>query len=168
MTDTKIESIEPFELNSYSFKTLQEEIRADQNCKVLLKELHQYLLKDGSISPIEAGSMARGADYFLRDFMIDNRRSNIFEISPELIQSFAGNWYIVSTLEPNMTELESILIGIRHFYRFCAKMKLINPAISEEIQQVCIQYEFYQQRIERFNDISGDGFTAWNSACPLP
>ncbi|MDX2479647.1 MAG: hypothetical protein QNK24_04845 [Desulfuromusa sp.] len=166
-TEKKFKPIDPFDPEIYTIDTLEDEIRADQNCKVLLKLYHQYLLENMQVSPLDAGSMASGADYYLRDYMIDNRRTNIFNISPELIHSFAGNWYIINTLNPNMTELESILLGVSNFYRFCAAKKLIPPAIVEKVNLACSRPDYYQQRIESFNDLSGDGFSAWNSSCPL-
>ena len=166
-TDRTSEQDDLFDQKNYSIQTLDDEIRADQLCKVLLKEYHQYLLINKSTSPLEAGSMASGADYYLRDFMIDNRRTNIFKISPELIYSFAGNWYIVNTLEPNLVELESIMIGVGYFYCFCAEKKMINQTMAEKVSQACSRHEYYRQRIETFNNLSGDGFSAWNNACPL-
>ena len=156
-----------FDQKNYVIETLDDEIRTDQLCKALLKKYHQYLLEDKEISPLEAGSMASGADYYLRDFMIDNRRINIFNISPELIHGFAGNWYIVNTLEPNMVELENILVGVGHFYSYCAEKKMINGSMTEKVLQACSRYEYYRQRIEIFNNLSGDGFRDWNNACPL-
>ena len=162
----KHDQIDALNRKSYVIETLEDEIKADNNCKVLLKQFHSYLLNNKNISPIEAGSMASGTDYFLRDFMIDNRRINIFDISPDLVRSFAGNWYITSTLEPNMTELESILAGISHFYSFCAEKNCVKPEIAQKVCQACTQTEYYQQRIENFHNISGDGYIAWNSECP--
>ena len=163
-----IEPIDPFSRHIYVIENLEDEIRADRNCKELLQLFHSDLLNNKRVEPLEAGSMASGADYYLRDFMIDNRRTNIFEITPELVLSFAGNWYIISTIEPNMAELESILNGVSHFYRFCAEQELVNPGIAEEVSLTCTRIDYYQQRIDTFNDIAGDGFIAWNSTCPLP
>lgn len=157
-----------FERSRYLIKTLEDEIKADNNCKALLQQFHLYLLNNKNIDPISAGSMASGADYFLRDFMIDNRRTSIFEISPELVRSFAGNWYIINTIEPNMVELESILTGISHFYRFCAEHNVISSETGEAVHDASAQSEYYQQRIDDFHDISGDGFIPWDIACPLP
>lgn len=166
-TGNRPKHIDPFKHSNYSIESLDDEIRADQICKVLLKEYHQYLLKNKEISPLEAGSMASGADYYLRDFMIGNRRTNIFNISPELIYSFAGNWYIINTLEPNLVELESILNGVDHFYSFCTEKKMIDLMMTEKVSQACSHHEYYRQRIESFNNLSGDDFTTWNNACPL-
>jgi len=152
---------------TYTIETLDDEIKADTNCKLLLQNFHQYLLNNKDITPLEAGSMAGGADYYLRDYMIDNRRKNIFSISVDLIHGFAGNWYISNTLEPNMTELKSILIGIKNFYDYCAAKELITPTTTIQIAQACTQFDFYQQRIESFNDLTGDGYVDWNKACPL-
>ncbi len=169
MTTTKSQSMQTnlFNQQEYAIETLEDEIRVDQSCKLLLLEYHQYLLKNMEIAPLVAGSMASGADYYLRDFMIDNRRTNIFHISPELIQSFAGNWYIINTLEPNMVELERILIGTSHFYNYCVKKNLVTSATAEKVERACSQLCYYQQRIESFHNLSGDGFTAWDKSCPL-
>jgi len=152
---------------SYTFGTLEDEIKVDKLCKLLLQQYHQYMLKNNDISPLQAGTYASGADYFLRDFMIDNRRTNILEISPELIHRFAGNWYIITTLEPNMAELENILIGVHLFYTFCTEKKMLEPIRAEEVHQACSRTEYYRERIESFNEITGDGFIVWNSSCPL-
>jgi len=85
-----------FDSKKYAIETFDDELRVDNLCKELLQQYHQYLLNNNDISQIQAGSHASGADYFLRDFMIDNRRTNIIDISPELIHSFAGNWYIIN------------------------------------------------------------------------
>jgi len=156
-----------FEPQKYVIETFDDELRVDNLCKELLQQYHQHLLNNNDISPIQAGSHASGADYFLRDFMIDNRRTNIIDISPELIHSFAGNWYIINTLEPNMEELGNILHGIDFFYRFCAEKKMVDPSLTEQIHQACSRIEYYQERIESFHEISGDGYMVWNSSCPL-
>ncbi len=169
MQDTTPESLQThhFDPKKYTIKTLEDEIKVDTLCQVLLKDYHNYLLKNKGISPLQAGSHASGADYFLRDFMIDNRRTNITDITPELIHSFAGNWYIINTLEPNMEELESILHGIEFFYHFCAEKNMLAPILVEKIGQACSRIDYYRERIESFHAISGDGYSVWNSSCPL-
>lgn len=166
-TTQKTEQTHPFDPQKYAIETFDDEIRVDKLCKVLLKQYHQYLLNNNDISPLLAGAHASGADYFLRDFMIDNRRTNITEISAELIHSFAGNWYIINTLEPNMEELGTILHGIDFFYRFCAEKKMVTASLPEKIHQACSRIGYYQERIESFHEISGDGYSVWSSSCPL-
>ena len=166
-TEPQPNQTDPFDAENYTIGTLEDEIRADQTCKVLLKLYHQYLLKDKSISPLEAGTQASGADYFLRDFMLDNRRTSPFKLSADLVRRFAGNWYIISTLEPNMVELKNILAGVSCFADFCVANNMIGQPLAKKINQSCSNIEFYQQRIDSFNDLSGDNFTAWNNDCPL-
>lgn len=166
-TEAKPKQTDPFDPDSYSIETLEDEIRADQTCKELLKLFHQYLLKNKNISPSEAGTHASGADYFLRDFILDNRRTSPFKLSVDLIHRFAGNWYIITTLEPNVAELKNILDGVSYFADFCVANKMLDQALAKKIAQTCSNMEFYQQRIDSFNDLSGDQFIAWNHDCPL-
>jgi hypothetical protein len=152
---------------NYSIRTLDDEIRADRLCQQLLKIFFQELLDQKNLEPRVAGSHAHGADYFLRNYMIDHCRENIFIINPERLIAFAGNWYIVSTLEPNMVELESLLQGIESFYAFCAAKKLIDPSSMSSITAACFDLSFYEKRIADFHALKGNEFIAWNQACPL-
>lgn len=152
---------------NYQVDNLDSEIRAEQYCAQLLKLFHQYLLQEQGIEPLDAGSRAAGADYFLREFTIGRCRDNIFAATAERIRQFAGNWYIISTLEPNMCELESILQGVASFYGYCAIHQLVERETAEQIAQSCELHDYYRQRIEDFHNISGNGYNQWNQACPL-
>ena len=150
---------------AYTITCLEDEVRIDQLCRELLQEFHQHLkVKD---DPLMAGSKAAGTDYFLRDFMIDNQRENIFSLSPERIRAFAGNWYIVSTLEANLKELKSILAGVKEFAQFCHEKEMIEHPMSLSVAAACDDMEYYKDRIDSFHALTGDGFLAWNSACPI-
>ena len=152
---------------NYATGTLEDELRINHLCKQLLKEFHQHLLQACQLDPLEAGAQAAGADYFLLDFMIDNQRANIFDASDLHLKKFAGNWYIISNLEPNIDELRVMLDGTANFYHYCAQLKLIKPESARQINAACQQIDYYQQRIEVFLDISGDGYLAWEQECPL-
>jgi hypothetical protein len=168
MTD-EIPEFEPARLrdtNSYEINSLADEIRVDRLCSLLLRQFHRHLLENGHCAPLAAGSLASGADYFLREFMIGHRRSNIFNATADHVRRFAGHWYIVSNLEPNLTELNDLLQGTAAFYGFCAELQLVAPETAESIRQACGQLDSYQQRIESFHAITEDGFRSWEENCP--
>lgn len=146
----------------YEIACLEDEIRADQLCGVLLGQFHTYLLEQKKSPSLEAGSLARGADYFLRNFLIDQLRQNIFHIKPEQVRKFGGHWYILNNLEPNLKELESFLLGIDGFYRYCAEEGLIEQARVKQVGQACSDLDYYAERIESFHRISGDEFVLWD------
>lgn len=152
---------------NYSITSLEEEIRADRHCSALLKHFHQHLLHELKTDPLEAGSLAAGADYFLREFIIGSQRENILDIPALRVRQFGGNWYIIRNLEPNMDELTDMMLGTAAFYRYCATQKLIEVTTAEEITQECAQLDDFAKRIEEFHDISGDGYKDWDQCCPL-
>lgn len=156
------------EASQFDIASLEDEIRADQLCVELLKQFCTYLSEQEDEDPLTAGALARGADHFLREFIIGDRRENLFRLSPERVRQFAGNWYIVKTLEPNMAELGDILDGVAAFYDWLAKLGLYDSGQAEKITWHCRQLDFYQQRIDQFWDIKDDGYSSWNRACPLP
>ena len=156
----------PFAAADFQVDTLEDEIHVDALCCHLLRHFYNKCVEDGE-TPEEAGKKARGADYFLRDFMIADRRKNIFEVEAQDITAFAGNWYIVRNLEPNMAELQEILAGVDAFYRFCRDGGCIGETSYPPLSTACGTTEYYRQRIDSFWEITDDGYFAWNAECPL-
>lgn len=156
-----------FNTASYNISDLETEIKVDQRCAALLKNFHQYLLTELKLEPLDAGALAAGADYFLREFLIGGRQENIFSCTPERVKQFGGHWYIIRNLEPNMAELTTLLSGTAGFYQFCAAKKLTDAGNAEAITKTCSELDYFRQRIEDFHAISGGGFAAWEQACPL-
>jgi len=152
--------------DNFFISDLNDEIRVDKLCQRLLKNFHQSLLERGDCPPLEVGAMAGGADYFLRDYVIDTLRSNIFHISARQVRGFAGNWYIHRTLEPNMKELGVILKGVAAFYHYCAGTGWVNSSVSHEIAATCADLDYFHRRIDSFHALKGDDYSGWCEECP--
>ncbi len=153
--------------DNFFMNDLNEEIRVDQLCQSLLKNFHQSLLGRDDCTSLEAGSMAGGADYFLRDYVIDTLRANIFHITARQVRGFAGNWYIHRTLEPNMKELEAILKGVKAFYNYCVENGWIATATGRDIAEICVDLDYFHRRIDSFHALKGDDYLNWCEQCPF-
>lgn len=153
--------------DNFNIRNLDDEIRVDQLCVQLLRLFCRDRIERGGLDPLAAGELARNADYFLREFVIADRSENLFRLPTGRIRQFAGNWYIVKTLEPNMVELKAILAGVEDFYRYCLENGKISAECYEGIARECRDLDYYEQRIESFWDISGDGYAAWERECSL-
>jgi hypothetical protein len=146
--------------------TMEDDLRVDLNCKRLLQQFYNRLLADG-LSPEEATLFANGADYFLRDFVVDIKGLNLFAEKTGIVRQFAGNWYIVNTLDPDIRQLTRHLQGIKAFYGYLRDRELISAAYLENISKECDDLFFYERRIESFWAISGDGYPDWERECSL-
>ena len=155
-----------FAPEQFEIRNLQDEIRVDRLCSEFLKLFYLDLVEEGR-SAEDASALAYGADYFLREFVIPDRLENIFALRPERMRQFAGNWYIVRTLEPNMAELDGILAGTLAFYRYCRKVGKIDPTLLAAMEKECADFDYYQKRIESFWAIENDGYLAWEQECSL-
>ena len=160
------EQVQARDRENYQITSLADEIRADQLCALLLKQFHLALLEKIKLDPLEAGSLAAGADYFLRDYLISNQLANIFDATAETVRRFAASWYILNNLEPNLTELRSLLKGVEAFYNYCAENDLIDRVQAAEIATACYDFAYYQERIESFFAITGDGYRTWEEDGP--
>jgi hypothetical protein len=143
-----------------------DDLRVDHLCRQLLRHFYDQLLHKG-IAPAIATGWATGADYYVRDFIVDNRRLSVFDEIPGVIRKFAGTWYIITTVEPNRAELAGILAGIREFYRFLHDEGMVSTTFLEQAVADCDNLDWYERRIESFLAIAGDGYLAWERECSL-
>lgn len=146
--------------------TLDDEVRVDKLCSELLHRFYSESQEAG-LTPEEATALAGAADYFVRDFVVSIKGRSIFDERPGIVRQFAGNWYIVNTMEPLASEIDGYLAGIREFYRFLYGHKLISLKFLHAIEAECSQLDYYTGRIESFWDIKGDGYGAWERECTL-
>jgi hypothetical protein len=146
--------------------TIEDALRVDNLCQDLLMKFYQWMLDNG-VDAVEATSHARGADYFLRDFVVDIKQRNIFSEIAGTVRQFAGNWYIVNTLEPDLEVLFRHLEGVRRFYGFLHICGLISDWFLKEVERECDDHDFYRERLDSFWEIRGDGFLVWERKCSL-
>jgi hypothetical protein len=152
--------------NDFNMETLEDELRVDGLCQRLLRRFYDCRLAAG-LTPQDATLLANSADYYLRDFVVDRMRRNPFEETPGLVRQFAGNWYIVNTLEPNVDELARHLAGIRAFYRFLRDEELISADFFQTIDTECEALPWFSGRIDSFWAIAEDGYYTWEQECSL-
>lgn len=155
-----------FNKSRFTITNDDDEVRVDGLCRELLQEFHRSLLERG-IAPEEAGSLAHGADYFLRDFVVASRRCNLFDEVPGLVRRFAATWYIISTLEPKIRELSGFVQGVCELFRFLRSKDLVSDTYHATVERECADLCYYEERIESFMKISGDGYLAWKRECSL-
>jgi hypothetical protein len=146
--------------------SMEDDLRVDRRCQELLRHFYDRLLADG-LSPEEATDLANGADYFIRDFVVDFKTLNPFAEMPGIVRQFAGNWYIVNTLEPDIRQLGRHLQGIRTFFRYLHARQLVTAAYLAKIEAECDDLPFYEARIDSFWKIAGDGWLTWERECSL-
>ncbi len=162
------ESFEVLKVDKRDFlsTTLEDELRVDKLCGDLLHRFYCESMEAG-LSPEAATALAGAADYFVRDFVVSIKMRSIFDERPGLVRQFAGNWYIVNTMEPLAAEIEGFLAGIKGFYRFLHGHQLISLKFLQAIEAACAQLDYYSGRIDSFWEISGDGYLAWEKECSL-
>ncbi len=151
---------------AFRLRNDNDDLRVDSLCRELLQRYYAELLSGGA-QPADATAWASGADYFLRDFVVDRKRASVFDELPGLVRQFAGNWYIVTTVEPNMAELSLHLQGICGFYQFLHAHGFISDSHLREVETECADMAYYEGRIESFWNLGGDGYSAWERECTL-
>ena len=152
--------------DDFVVQTLEDEIRVDGLCKQLLYRFY-FGQQEQGISPQEATALANSADYFVRDFVVGFKQAHLLANSAGLVRQFAGNWYIMNTLEPSIEELQGHLQGIGAFFRYLHREGLVSAESLLQVEDACGAVEYYRERIESFWAIEGDGYVSWEEECSL-
>lgn len=155
-----------FEHEDFDFETLEEELKVDDQCRQLLYQFYIWL-QHNDLTTERASDLVFCVDYYLRDYLIDFLRANPLRPKAGQVRYFAANWYITRTLEPEMTVLEKHLEGIALLYRFLHDCGLITDDELGHLEQESAEQDFYQKRIAAFLALAGEGFEAWDRACPV-
>ena len=155
-----------FERSDFDFETLEEELRADERCRALLKRFCAHLLDRGE-APQFVSDLAFCADFYLRDYLIDFARMNVVKPTSGIVKRFAATWLITRTLDPDMPLIERHLLAIREFYSFLKIQRFISEEELFMIEEEAAQTAYYSQRLERFLAIKNDEYIAWEAECSL-
>ncbi len=167
MTDkSKKHNMLKIDKDTFTPGTPEDDLRVDLQCKHLLQHFYKSQIAQ-DVSAEEATALANGADYFIRDFVVDFMGLNPFDERPGIVRQFAGNWYIVGTIEPDLQQLAGHLRGIRAFYQYLRGQGLISAGYLQNIEKECDDLVYYESRIESFWGITGDGYLAWEQECSL-
>lgn len=152
--------------SDFEIGTLEDELRVDGLCRDLLMTFYHERIAAG-LDENEATLLANSADHYLRDYLIGVRQLNLLDSDPDAVRKFAGNWYIVNTMEPVIEEIATHLNGIQEFYHFLFRHGAVNADFIEEIDKDCADLDFYKSRIDSFWAISDDGYYDWERECSL-
>lgn len=156
-----------FKHDDFDVKSLEDELKVDGLCRKLLEQFYHNLQHMG-LTPENASELAYSADYYVRDYLVDCLQQNILRPQVGLVRYFAASWYITRTLEPEMAVLERHLTGIVAWYRFLREQQYISIDELSGIEQDAAQRDYFQARLERFLNLAGDGYEAWDAECLHP
>jgi len=152
--------------SDFQIGTLEDELRVDGLCRELLMTFYYERIASG-LSEHDATLLANSADHYLRDYLIGVRQINLLESDTDVVRKFAGNWYIVNTMEPVIEEIEAHLNGIREFYSFLRSIEAVSSEFHQEVANDCADLHYYQARIDSFWAIKDDGYLQWEKECSL-
>lgn len=154
-----------FEHDDFEFDTMDEELLVDGRCQQILKQFYLFLQQQGMTAE-QASELAFCADLYLRDYLIDFGRQNIVRPKPGIVTIFAGSWFITHMLDPEFAMLERHLTAITELYRYMHRQHLISAEELSYILKEAEELDYFRQRIDSFQNLTGAGFTAWDAECP--
>lgn len=138
-------------------------VRLDSLCGEVLREFDGWLQEREGLGPEEAGRLARAADRYLRDFLVDIQERGPAEAGPASVREYLGNWYVVNTLAPTHGEVEVILRSLRCLHRFFDEVGIMDTGARQEAEGALSDADFFHRRLEEFWELTPDEIIVWRA-----
>jgi len=138
-------------------------VRLDNLCLDLLRDFARWLREEAGESAERAGALARAADRYLRDFVVDCKETGPADEDPTLVRQYVGNWYVIHTLYPTHEEIDLILEALRRLYAYLEVRGILPCRTREAVHQMLSDGAFFHERLEAFWALTPEGIDAWRA-----
>ena len=138
-------------------------VRLDNLCLELLQDFARWLRDEAGEPPERAGALARAADRYLRDFVVDCKETGPADEDPTLVRQYLGNWYIIHTLYPSHEEIDQILDALRRLYAYLEVRGILPPRTRKAVHRMLLDGAFFHERLEAFWALTPEGIDAWRA-----
>jgi len=153
------------EKGRYALQHLNDFMRLDAECAVLLKEFCSWLQtpEGGNSSPLEAGKLAHAADRYLRNFVVDIKETGPSDDNPALARQYLSNWLILNALAPSAEELEAAAASVKALYKYlCGKNIISESSLSGIIEEIP-DAAYLSERLSQFEELRPENAVLWRS-----
>jgi len=109
-----------------------------------------FLVDVKDLSESEAGALEEGAHFFLQNYLIPYRGGNLFLPERDTVRRFLGNWYPRKSMDPDMDEIDLLLVAVAALYAYLHHLGLTPRKKAEEIISECKDRDFYSYRLQGY------------------
>lgn len=139
----------------------EEDKRQWAKSQIVFDEFEEYLNLKG-YNDITIQSNLEYSSYFMMNyFFVHEDELSVLETDDTTIRKFLGNWYIRENGSPTFKEMNEILTAILDFFEFVLIGDFITVEQFENIEQVCTEKEWFENRLKKYNNTNPQSFKKW-------
>jgi len=136
--------------------------RLEEETEKLVESFHNYLKREKGLSEETASGHAHQISFFALHYLIGYEGKSLLEVTSTDIEDYLGNWYIRKVWGSGRSDVRSILVAFKKFYKFLHERDNLEEEQLNDILSACDNPQRYIRRFEAYMELDPESET-WDN-----
>jgi len=136
--------------------------RLEKEVEKFVESFYNYLKQEKGISEETASEHAHQIDFFALHYLIGYEEKSLLEVTGSDIEDYLGNWYIRKVFGSGRSDVRSILVAFKKFYKFLHERGSVEEEQLNDILSACDNPQRYIRRFDAYMELDPESET-WDN-----
>jgi len=131
----------------------------EEEAEKFVESFYKYLKQEKGLSEETASAHAYQIRFFALHYLIGYEEKSLLEVTSMDIEDYLGNWYIRRVFGSGKSDVRSILVAFKKFYKFLHEHGDIEEEQLNDILSACENPQGYIRRFESYDELDPESET---------
>jgi hypothetical protein len=133
--------------------------RLEKEVEKFVEAFYNYLKQEKGISEETASAHAYQIRFFALHYLIGYEEKSLLEVTGSDIEDYLGNWYIRKVFGSGRSDVRSILVAFKKFYKFLHERGNLEEEELKDILSACDNPQRYIRRFDAYMELDPESET---------
>ena len=133
--------------------------RLEKEVEKFVESFYNYLKQEKGISEETASEHAHQIGFFALNYLIGYEGKSFLDVSSLNIEDYLGNWYIRKVFGSGKSDVRSILVAFKKFFKFLHERGNVEEEQLNDILSACKNPQRYIRRFESYFELDPESDT---------
>lgn len=133
--------------------------RLEKEVEKFVESFYKYLKQEKGISEETASAHAHQIRFFALHYLIGYEEKSLLEVTSSDIEDYLGNWYIRKVFGSGRSDVRSILVAFKKFFKFLHERGNLEEEQLNDILSACDNPQRYIRRFDAYMELDPESET---------
>ena len=133
--------------------------RLEKEVEKFVESFYNYLKQEKGISEETASAHAHQIRFFALHYLIGYEGKSLLEVTGSDIEDYLGNWYIRKVFGSGRSDVRSILVAFKKFFKFLHECGNLEEEELKDILSACDNPQRYIRRFDAYMELDPESET---------
>ena len=134
----------------------------EKEVEKFVESFYNYLKQEKQLSEETASAHAHQIRFFALHYLIGYEEKSLLEVTGSDIEDYLGNWYIRKVFGSGRSDVRSILVAFKKFYKFLHERGNLEKEELKDILFACDNPQRYIRRFDAYMELDPESET-WDN-----